>query len=296
MRARLFGRALAAMIVLGAAGAQAGGDVVAQHGAISLTTDDVRQMLAALDPAVRDKIQRDPAALANFVRERLVQQILLQEARDKKWDQRPEVAAAANQAHDAAVVNSYLLSVSTPDAAYPSDAEIQAAYDANKSHFLVPKQYQLAQIFLAVPAGTPRTADEEARKKLLELRSQLAKPHADFAAAARLNSQDRATVDKGGDLGWLREDDLAPDVRTAIAGLPDGGLSEPVRMPDGWHLLKLVGTKPASTASLADMKASLAEALRKQRTQQNAQAYAAGTLRAQPAQIDEITLGKLISK
>jgi parvulin-like peptidyl-prolyl isomerase len=296
MRAGLFGPTLAVIIALGAPGSHAAGDVVAQHGTITLTTDDVRQMLAALDPLVRDKIQHDPAALTNFVRERLVQQILLQEARDKKWDQRPEIVAAANQARDAAIVTSYLLSVSAPDAGYPSDAEIQAAYDANKPRFLVPRQYQLAQIFIAVPAGSARAVDEEAKKKLLELRTQATKPRTDFAAVAKQNSQDRATVDKGGDLGWLREDKLAPEVRTAVAGLQEGGLSEPVRMPDGWHLLKLTGTKPASTAPLADVKATLAEALRKQRTQQNAQAYAAATLRVQPAQIDEITLGKLTTK
>jgi parvulin-like peptidyl-prolyl isomerase len=290
------GLALAVMIALAAAQVHAAGDVVAQHGSITLTTDDVRLMLAALDPAVREKVQHDPAALTNFVRERLVQLILLQEARDKKWDQRPEIAAAANQAHDTVIVNSYLLSVSTPDAAYPSEAEIQAAYDANKPRFLIPRQYQLAQIFMAVPAGSARTADEDAKKRLLDLRTQATRSHGDFAAMAKQNSQDRATVDKGGDLGWVREDELAPDVRTAVAGLQEGGVSEPVRMPDGWHLLKLIGTKPASTAALADVRANLAEALRKQRTQQNAQTYAAATLRAQPAQIDEITLGKLATK
>jgi parvulin-like peptidyl-prolyl isomerase len=296
MRVGVAGRALAVMIALGAAQAHAAGDVVAQHGAITLTTDDVRLMLAALDPAVREKIQHDPAALTGFVRERLVQLILLQEARDKKWDQKPEIVAAANQAHDAAIVSSYLLSVSAPEAGYPSDAEIQAAYDANKTRFLIPRQYQLAQIFIAVPAGSARTADEDAKKRLLDLRTQATKSRADFASMAKQNSQDRATVDKGGDLGWLREDELAPDVKTAVAGLQEGGVSDPIRMPDGWHLLKLVGTKPASTAPLADVKATLAEALRKQRTQQNAQAYAAATLRTQPAQIDEITLGKLATK
>jgi parvulin-like peptidyl-prolyl isomerase len=42
---------------------------------------------------------------------------------------------------------------------------------------------------------------------------------------------------KGGDLGWLREDQLIPAVRTAAAGLQEGAVSEPVRAPDGWHVL-----------------------------------------------------------
>jgi parvulin-like peptidyl-prolyl isomerase len=89
---------------------------------------------------------------------------------------------------------------------------------------------------------------------------------------------------------------LAPEIKAAVAGLPEGGISDPVRMSDGWHLVKLIGTRPASPAPLADVKASLADALRKQRTQQNAQAYVAAAMRAQPAQIDEIALNKLAAK
>lgn len=292
-RTRWASLALAAAVTLGAAQARAADDVVAQYGAVKVTAEDVRLLLAALDPAVRDKLQHDPAALTALVRERLVQLVLLQEARDKKWDQRPEVAAAANQARDAAIVNLYLVSVAAPPAAYPSDAEIQAAYDANKPRFMVPRQFQLAQIFVAVPPGAPHATDEEARKKLVELRAQATKPHADFAALAKQNSQDRMTAEKGGDLGWVRDDALAPAIRTAVIGLQEGGVSEPVRMPEGWHLLKLTGTKPAGLAPLTEVRAILIEALRKQRLQQNAQAYTAAAMRSQPPQIDEIAIGKL---
>jgi hypothetical protein len=294
MRAALFAGAMLLTVTTGAA--LAAGDVVAQRGPVTLTTDDVRQMLAGLDPETRDKVQHDPAALTTLTRERLVQLALLQEARDKKWDQRPEVVMAANQAHDATIVSAYLTSLSTPDAAYPTDADIQAAYDANKTRLMIPRQYQLAQVFIAVPPGSTHAAEGDAKKKLDDMRAQAGKPRADFGALARQNSQDRATADKGGDLGWVREDALTPEIKTAVAGLPEGGISDPVRMSDGWHLVKLIGTRPASPAPLADVKASLADALRKQRTQQNAQAYVAAAMRAQPAQIDEIALNKLAAK
>ncbi len=257
---------------------------------------DVRQLLANADPAVRANVQHNPDALSALVRERLVQLILLQEARDKKWDQRPDIAAAANQARDAVIVNTYLASVSTVDPGYPSDADVQTAYDANKSRFILPRQYQLAQIFIAVPTGSAKTVEDQARKKLQDLRTQTARPRADFAGLARQNSQDRATADKGGELGWVQESQLTPEIRSVVAGMQEGAISDPVRMADGWHLLKLIGTRPASTAPLADVRANLVDALRKQRLQQNAQAYAAAALRAQPTQIDEIAVGKLVAR
>ncbi len=276
--------------------AHAAGDVIAQHGSITLSSDDVRQLLASLDPATRAAAARNPDGLTSLVRERLLQLILLQEARDKKWDQRPEVATAANQAHDAVIVSTYLASVSAPAVNYPSDADVQTAYDANKSRFVVPRQYELAQIFLAVPAGSPKAADDAAHRKLQDLRAQAARPRSDFAGLARQNSQDTTSAGKGGDIGWAAETALAPEIRSAVAGMQEGAVSDPIRMADGWHLVKLIATRPASTAPLADVRASLVDALRKQRTQQNAQAYAAAALRAQPTQIDEIAVGKLAAK
>ncbi len=287
---------LAGLALAGLPAAQAAADVIAQHGTVTLSSDDIRQMLASLDPATRAALERTPGALTALVRERLAQLVLLQEARDKKWDQRPEVVAAANQAHDAAIVSSYLTSVSTPDAAYPSDADVQAAYDANKSRFILPRQYQLAQIFVAVPAGSPKATDDAAHKKLADLRAQAVRPRVDFAGLARQNSQDRASAEKGGDIGWVAENMLAPEIRTAVAGLQEGAVSDPIRMPDGWHLVKLIGTRPAATAPLADVRARLVEALRQQRTQQNAQTYTAAALRTPPTQIDEIAVGKLLAK
>ncbi len=292
-------RALAVIAGLAMAGlpaARAAGDVVAQYGSITLGSDDIRQLLANLDPAARTAVERNPGALTTLVRERLVQLALLQEARDKKWDQRPEVIAAANQAHDAVIASTYLASVSAADPAYPSDADIQTAYDANKTRFVVPRQYQLAQIFIAVPAGSAKAADDAARKKLLDLRTQASRPHADFAGLARQNSQDHASAANGGTIGWAAENALQPEIRSAVAGMQVDALSDPIRMADGWHLVKLLATRPASTAALADVKAVLVEALRKQRVQQNAQAYTAALLRAQPTQIDEIAVGKLLAK
>ena len=114
-----------------------------------------------------------------------------------------------------------------------------------------------------------------------------------FISPSVTKSFERKSSEKGGDLGWVRDDALAPAIRTAVTGLQEGGVSEPVRMPEGWHLLKLTGTKPAGLAPLTEVRSILIEALRKQRLQQNAQAYTAAAMRSQPPQIDEIAIGKL---
>jgi peptidylprolyl isomerase len=267
--------------------------VVAQRGDITLTAADVQALLSHLDAATRDKALHDPATLADLVRTRVMQLAVLKQAADHKWEQTPDVAWRAAQARDAVIIDSYLASQSAPEAGYPSEAEIQAAYDANKSRFLTPRQYHLAQIFLPVPADATPRAEQDIQKKLRDLRAQAAKSPASFADLARVNSQDPATAGLGGELGWVREDQLVPQIRTAVAGLPDGALSDLIRLPDGWHLVRLLGTRPASVPPLADVRDQLVRVMRQQRASQNAQKYLHDMQVQQPVELDQIQLSRL---
>ncbi|HET6307835.1 MAG TPA: peptidylprolyl isomerase [Rhodopila sp.] len=269
---------------------------VARRGSVTLTAGDVRNLLARLDPAERDRLQHNPTALDAFVREQVLRQALLEQAHDAKWDQKPEIAAQAMQARDAVIVSTYLNSVTAPDPNYPSDADIRAAYEANKTRFLIPRQDHLAQIYIAVPADAHGAAAEEPQKKLEGIRRQLMRPHADFGALARATSQDKLSAQKGGDLGWARADQIVPQIRDAIAELPAGGVTDPIRTQDGWHLVKLLETKPASTAPLADVKAALIRVLRQQRETQAIQAYVGKMQSTEPVQINEIQLTQALTK
>jgi parvulin-like peptidyl-prolyl isomerase len=292
---RAVGGLSAAVLLLAAGPEPSSTDVVAQAGTTVLTVADVQQMLGHLDPGVRQKLFSNSTAMAEFVRTRLVQQELLDEAKAKKLDQDPDVAYRAKMAYDAVIADSYLASLTKPDAAYPSDADVQTAYDANKTRFVIPRQYHLAQIFLAVPQNSPQDMDNDAQKQLRELKQTLSKPRGDFAETAKRVSQDKASFANGGDLGWVREDQLAPAIKDAVAGLPEKGVSDPVRLPDGWHLVKMLGTKPAATAPLADVKEQIVAALRQQKAQDNARAYLQQMQRQEPIALNEITLARIVA-
>src|SRR5262249_39927760 len=162
------------------------------------------------------------------------------EAKGKGWDSRPDMVRRMNEAKDVVILQSYLASLVPADPAFPSEAEVTTAYEANKGHFLAPRLYRLAQIVLTVKPGATPQEDEEAGRKAGELRAQAMRPKADFAEIARKHSQDPQSAEKGGDVGWLREPDMMPPVRDAVSGLTENGISQPVRVPDGWHVLKLL--------------------------------------------------------
>jgi parvulin-like peptidyl-prolyl isomerase len=129
----------------------------------------------------------------------MIQTILLSTAKTAKWDRKPDIIAEAQQAYEETIASSFLASQTTVDPAYPTDAEIQAAYDANKTQFVIPRQYHIAQIFIA--SGASSQADDMAKQKIASIRQQLSQPGADFGNLARLDSQDPSSATKGGDLG-----------------------------------------------------------------------------------------------
>lgn len=294
MQSRAIPLVLAALLLI-AADAPPEADLVAQRGEVRFTGAELQDVLASLDPAVRAQVTANQQTLANFVRERVLNLSVLAEAKAKKWDTQAEIVRKIAEVRDAVITQSYLASLIPPDNAYPSDAEVAAAYESNKSRLVMPRQYHIAQIVLMVKPGATPQEDEEIRKKAASLRTQAARPNADFADLARKNSQDPQSAGKGGDIGWLQEPNMIPVVRDAVSGLAESGVSQPVRASDGWHILKLLAMKPTGTIPIQDAKPQIVAALRQARTQRMVRAYLDDMVKAQPIQLNEIELAKQAS-
>ena len=268
--------------------------IVAERGGVTLSAGDLRAALAAQTPDTRARLASDPATLANFIQSILITRVLLNQAEAAKWDQKPLVRAAIERAHDDLVVNSYLADQVKPVASYPSEADIKAAYQANLGKMMQPRRYHLEQIMITVPAGATPAADAAARRQAASLRAEAMRPKADFAALAASDSTDRSVAAAKGDMGWVPEDQLLPPIKSAVAGLPVGGISPPVETAGGWHVLKLVDTQAAGPATLAQVHAQLAQALRQQKTKQAEQNYLTKLVKQQPIQYNAIAIGAVL--
>lgn len=92
-------------------------------------------------------------------------------------------------------------------------------------------------------------ADEKAQlAKINEIKEKLSKG-SDFAEMARAYSDDKSAVN-GGKLGWFTAGELNPQLEEALDKLQPGQMSDIIRTPLGWHLIKLDNvrtTKPIST-------------------------------------------------
>ena len=62
---------------------------------------------------------------------------------------------------------------------------------------------------------------------------------ADFAETAKSKSKDPGAAAEGGDLGFFSKDQMVPEFADAAFKLEKGQLSEPVKSPFGWHVIRV---------------------------------------------------------
>jgi peptidyl-prolyl cis-trans isomerase SurA len=77
----------------------------------------------------------------------------------------------------------------------------------------------------------------------------------DFAQAAKQYSDDQGSAAQGGDLGYFEHSRLPEHVSEALAQLPIGGFTEPIKFNYGYHIFRLTDRKPQPTFS--DMEREL---------------------------------------
>ncbi|MCR4537546.1 peptidylprolyl isomerase [Pseudomonas sp. 18.1.10] len=269
----------------------AGGPAVARLGNQQIDLTEMQSVLASLPAETREQLRGNRGALETWLRSRLAQKAVLEQADAQGWRQRPEVQQQTRAATEQIVFRDYMLSVSQVPAGYPSTAELQQAYDAGKAQWVTPPMVRVSQIFLAV--NDPQSA-EAVRRQAQELSRKAQATPGDFAALATQYSQDPNTASRGGDSGMQPLQQLVPQVREAVARLKVGGVSEVVQSAAGFHVLKLTAQQPARTATLDELRARLTEALRSQRQEQIAKAYLEGMLNTATLSIDGAELNKVL--
>ena len=65
----------------------------------------------------------------------------------------------------------------------------------------------------------------------------------DFATIARQNSDDASSVVGGGDLDWVNEGGIPPEMEQVVDALEIDGVSEPFRSQVGWHVARVEGRR-----------------------------------------------------
>ncbi|OSZ44794.1 hypothetical protein BVZ31_17365 [Alcaligenes faecalis] len=268
---------------------------VATLGQVVVSQEELQQFLQVLPAAQREAMRNDRVVLEQWLRSRLAEKAVVEQAKAQEWDKKAEIRSAIEEAQNQVILRSYLQSVSEPAADYPSEQDLQTAYQANQDQFQLPAMYRLSQIFLSVP-DKDEQALAQAKKRADAWVKQMREGKADFAALAKEHSDEKISAERGGDNGFLPMSQLVPAMRATVAKLEPGQLSDPIVQADGVHILQVTDLRPASVRSLEEVKPALRDALRRQRQQEATQAYVAGMLDADTVTVDGKVLSQLLQQ
>lgn len=141
-----------------------------------------------------------------------------------------------------------------------SDAEVEEYYKANLSQFEAPEQRRARHVLVSVAGDAAPDVVEAARRKAADVAQQART--GDFAALAEKFSDDPGSKAQGGDLGLFARGRMVPEFDQAVFSLEKGVVSEPVRSPYGFHVIKVEEIVPAGQQPLAAVKEQIRGQLR----------------------------------
>lgn len=100
------------------------------------------------------------------------------------------------------------------------------------------EEYHVAQILIALPEAASPEQIDKARQKAAEVLKKL-RAGADFSETAVAVSDDQQAL-QGGDLGWRTASQLPTLFADLTIKMRTGEISEPLRSPSGFHIIKLI--------------------------------------------------------
>ncbi|HJO36959.1 MAG: peptidylprolyl isomerase [Pseudomonadota bacterium] len=105
-------------------------------------------------------------------------------------------------------------------------------------------QYRLQQILIAIPENAPSEEVQRRRAEAERVRQAL-QDGADFETIAASESDGQQALE-GGDLGWRSRNEIPSMFAELVPQLEEGQISEIIRSPSGFHILRLAETRGGS--------------------------------------------------
>ena len=143
-----------------------------------------------------------------------------------------------------------------------TDAQLHAAYAQSMDNFRMPERVHVRHILI-------KTTDKtDAEKKQLLAKAQdvlkQVKNGGNFAELAKQYSDDPGSAAKGGDLGWVVRGQMVPEFEKVCFELKPAEISGIVTTTYGYHIVQVLEREPARVKPFDEVKAQLADELRKQ--------------------------------
>jgi peptidyl-prolyl cis-trans isomerase D len=156
--------------------------------------------------------------------------------------------------------------------------DVERSYQQNLAQYQTPEQVRASHILFETAGQDEAAVRAEAERVLKQV-----KGGADFAALAKQHSDDEASASQGGDLDYFGRGRMVKEFEDVAFSLEPGSISDLVKTQFGFHIIKVVDKKSATTRPLEQVRAQIADQLAYER----AQAQAADLAESLRGEIDD---------
>jgi peptidyl-prolyl cis-trans isomerase C len=226
----------------------------------SFTSSDLEKELAQQARRLPPEVQRlltTKEGQKQYLDRMVQRELLMQAAEKEKIDQQPEVADQLKALRQELMLQ-VLLRKEVEEKVKVDDKEVQDYFQANPDEFSGDKIH--AKHILLQNEDEAKLAQDRLKKE-------------SFEDVAKAMSRDSYTAQKGGDLDYLGREQMIPEFAKAVFALKPGEVSQPVKTPFGYHLIKLVDRKKGQPFAFEQVKDQLKQRLLSQRQTERFQAW-----------------------
>lgn len=246
------------------------GDVLADVNGVKIYMDEYKGRMEKQSPYIRARYG-SAEKRKEFLDSMIRFELLAQAAVAKGLDKDPDVIRAAKQ-----VMTQKLMQVEFEEGMDKNDipeAELRKYYEENSSEYNKPAMRRASHILIKVTEDAKDSAVKKAKQKAekiyKEALSSKKNPNS-FRKLAKKYSDDKATKDHGGDLGYFSKTEeggqmLKEFSEVAFSMDKINDISKPVRTKMGFHIIRLTGKRDKITRSFEQVKTQIQHRIFKER-------------------------------
>jgi peptidyl-prolyl cis-trans isomerase D len=148
-----------------------------------------------------------------------------------------------------------------------NEDELKSYYEQNVARLSGKEERRASHILINAPKDMASADRAKAKARAEVLLAQVRKSPDTFAEVARKNSQDAGSAPAGGDLDFFGRGAMVKPFEEAAFAMKKGDISDIVESDFGFHIIKLVDLKSPKQKSFEELKPSIEADLRNQQAQ-----------------------------
>ncbi|MES0370915.1 MAG: peptidylprolyl isomerase [Mariprofundaceae bacterium] len=221
--------------------------VIAKAAGMTFHESDIDREIRSL-PGSLQHIGSDSLARGQILNVLIRRSILSRQAQEIGLENDPLILSRVNRARNTILIEA-LENWQTSQVPAATEQEIGKYYKRHLVDFTIPEQIHARHILL------------RSEKLAWQILKKLGKNRKSFDVLAATHSLDDSNKSRGGDLNWFPRGIMVEAFEKAAFSLKDKGLSKPVKTQFGWHVIEVLGKRPAHIKSLNESRDEIANLL-----------------------------------